>query len=110
MANRGKVDTMKKIFALVGILVLIYAFNLGAQVGGGDITMKNSFGNVIFSHDSHMQKNLSCQSCHPEPYVTSEKHQTVSMKKMEEGLSCGLCHNGKPAFSVKGSCTSCHKK
>ena len=32
------------------------------------------------------------------------------MKEMQKGKSCGACHNGKTAFSVKGDCTKCHKK
>ncbi len=105
---------MKKILFFTAVSILIVSFTIsisfGTKIAGRDITMKTSFGNVIFSHDTHMQKAISCQACHPEPYVTSDKHKTVTMKEMETGLSCGLCHNGKPAVSVKGSCTSCHKK
>jgi c(7)-type cytochrome triheme protein len=32
------------------------------------------------------------------------------MKQMQKGKSCGSCHNGKVAFSVKGECIKCHKK
>jgi c(7)-type cytochrome triheme protein len=32
------------------------------------------------------------------------------MKDMEQGKSCGACHDGKGAFSVKGDCAKCHKK
>ncbi len=32
------------------------------------------------------------------------------MKQMQQGKSCGACHNGKKAFSVKGDCVKCHKK
>jgi c(7)-type cytochrome triheme protein len=28
---------------------------------------------------------------------------------MEKGRSCGACHDGKAAFSVKANCASCHK-
>jgi c(7)-type cytochrome triheme protein len=31
------------------------------------------------------------------------------MKQMEKGKSCGACHDGKKAFSVKGECAKCHK-
>jgi len=105
---------LKKIlfFSVVSILILSLSIStsFGTKIAGRDITMKTSFGNVVFSHDTHVQKINSCQACHPEPYVTSEKHQTVTMQEMEKGLSCGLCHNGKSTFNVKGNCTSCHKK
>ncbi|MFA5180521.1 MAG: cytochrome c3 family protein [Syntrophales bacterium] len=101
----------KKPFVLtISILVIAFALTLGAQVGGGDIVMQNSFGEAAFSHERHAGKGLSCQQCHPEPYVTSEKHKTATMKEMDQGASCGLCHNGKLAFTVKGTCTTCHKK
>jgi c(7)-type cytochrome triheme protein len=32
------------------------------------------------------------------------------MKEMQKDKSCGSCHNGKTAFSVKGNCATCHKK
>jgi c(7)-type cytochrome triheme protein len=32
------------------------------------------------------------------------------MKQMEKGKSCGACHDGKKAFSVKGDCAKCHTK
>jgi len=32
------------------------------------------------------------------------------MKAMESGKSCGACHDGKTAFSVKGDCAKCHKQ
>ena len=101
---------MRRVLFLAITLILILVVNLAAKVGGGDVTMKNSFGNTVFSHDIHTQKKLSCQSCHPEPYLTAEKHQTITMKQMEQGQSCGLCHDGKQAFTVKGSCNVCHKR
>jgi c(7)-type cytochrome triheme protein len=102
---------LKKILILAGILSLVVAFAVGAQVGGGNITMKTSFGPVIFSHENHAAKGLSCQSCHPEHYLNVEGHKTVTMKEMEDNKSCGLCHNdGKRAFTVKANCNTCHKK
>jgi c(7)-type cytochrome triheme protein len=100
---------LKKILLFAGILFLAASFAVGATVGGGSITMKTSFGPVVFSHESHVARGLNCQSCHPEPYLTVEQHKTVTMKEMEDRKSCGLCHDGKQAFSVKGSCNSCHR-
>ena len=97
-------------FAFMPVFLMVFALTLGAQVGGGDIVMKNSGGDAAFSHERHAGKGLTCEQCHPEPYMTGEKHKTVTMKEMEQGASCGLCHNGKPVFTVKGNCTTCHKK
>jgi c(7)-type cytochrome triheme protein len=95
---------------LIPALLVAFALTLGAQVGGGDIIMKNSGGDTTFSHERHARKGLTCEQCHPEPYAMGEKHKTVTMKEMEKGASCGLCHNGKPVFTVKGNCTTCHNK
>lgn len=101
---------MKKIMIFLLILVVVCSFAVGARVGGGDISTKTSYGPVIFSHEKHAAKGLSCQQCHPELYMTVDQHKTVSMKEMEKGSSCGLCHDGKQAFTVKANCNTCHKK
>ena len=101
---------MKKILLFSIILVVICSVAVGAVVGGGDITMKSGFGPVIFSHDKHAAKGLSCQQCHPDLYVSGEQHKVVTMKDMEKGASCGLCHNDKKAFTVTANCITCHKK
>jgi len=65
-------------------------------------------GNIPFSHNNHT--NLyTCGECHPLIFKTSRSKNRISMKKMEAGSSCGSCHDGKTAFSVKANCASCHK-
>lgn len=82
-----------------------------AVVGGGDITMKNKGGDVAFSHEAHVNGvGLECRACHAGLYTSSRQHKMVSMKEMQKGKSCGACHNGKKAFSVKENCSNCHKK
>ena len=101
---------MKKILILACIMFLVASLAVSAQIGGGNITMKTSFGPVKFSHDKHASKGLSCQGCHPEHYLNVENHKTVTMKEMEDNKSCGLCHNDKQAFTVKANCNKCHKQ
>jgi len=68
-------------------------------------------GTVVFSHTIHLQKksrttsNLSCKTCHSS---TKEKNVHVTMAEMEQGKSCGACHNGSTAFAL-AACTRCHK-
>ncbi|MBI1920610.1 MAG: cytochrome c3 family protein [Geobacter sp.] len=83
-----------------------------AVVGGGDITLKGGkAGDVLFSHDVHVTDvGLGCKECHTKLYLNTKKHRHVTMKQMGMGKSCGACHNGKKAFSVKGDCGKCHKK
>ncbi len=65
-------------------------------------------GNVTFSHKFHTGL-YSCGDCHTSIFKTTRSTVKVSMKEMEGGKSCGGCHDGKAAFSVKEKCESCHK-
>lgn len=82
-----------------------------ASVGGGEITIPvKGAGPVIFSHESHVAgAGLKCQDCHAKLYLDVKQHKKVTMGEMEKGKSCGACHNGKTAFSVKNDCKSCHQ-
>ena len=62
-------------------------------------------GTVVFSHVKH---GTNCNECHPKLFIKKSNSNHVSMKAMEKGKSCGACHNGKKAFSVKGDCSRCH--
>lgn len=65
-------------------------------------------GNVNFSHKNHTGI-YSCGECHTKIFNTIRSKIKVSMKEMESGKSCGACHDGKTAFSVKEKCDSCHR-
>ena len=65
-------------------------------------------GNVAFSHKLHTGL-YTCADCHASLYKATRSKVKVSMKDMEAGKSCGGCHDGKTAFSVKEKCESCHK-
>lgn len=65
-------------------------------------------GNINFSHKNHTGI-YKCGECHPLIFKTSRSKTRVSMKEMEAGKSCGSCHDGKTAFTVKENCASCHK-
>lgn len=102
---------MRKLAALSACVLLVTAGVALAAVGGGDITLKNKGGDVVFSHETHVDgMQLACTACHEKLYLNTNQHTTVSMKKMQQGKSCGACHNGKKAFSVKSDCAKCHKK
>ena len=103
---------MKRIlfFSSIILFFLFSSLALG-RIGGGDIvfTPKKAKG-VVFTHDLHVKDlGLTCQKCHPSLYVTKEKDKPVTMAEMNQGRSCGACHNGKEAFIATGSCSKCHK-
>lgn len=93
---------------LVSWLVASIAF---AVVGGGEITFKmKDAGDVVFSHESHVGVHfLACTDCHTVPFTTRGQHIPVSMDQMAQGLSCGACHDGTRAFSVRENCQICHR-
>ena len=103
---------MRRTAAVVVGLIFITFVSAFAVVGGGDLTIKGGkAGNVVFSHDAHVSKvGLNCKDCHSKLYLDTKRHKKVTMKQMQQGKSCGSCHNGKEAFSVKGQCSKCHRK
>ena len=99
---------MRNIFVIV---LLLLATPVMATVGGGDIMLKNKGGDTLFSHEAHVAKvGLKCTKCHDKLFSNTKQHKKVTMKEMQRGKSCGACHNGKTAFSVRGDCIKCHKK
>lgn len=65
-------------------------------------------GNVTFSHKSHTGL-YKCGECHTKLFAAARSKKKVSMQEMEKGKSCGACHDGKTAFTVKENCATCHK-
>lgn len=101
---------MRKVLGILALLAMT-ALPAMAVVGGGEITLQNKGGTVVFSHERHVAGLAqACQACHPKLYVNTKQHKVVPMKAMQTGASCGACHNGAKAFSVKGNCAKCHTK
>lgn len=69
---------------------------------------EKSSGDVLFSHAFHTGL-YSCTDCHSSLYKTVRSTAKISMTEMEQGKSCGQCHDGKSAFSVAEKCEVCHK-
>lgn len=63
---------------------------------------------AIFSHSFHTQA-YTCKDCHTKTFPYRTVVGKVSMDDMAKGKSCGVCHNGKEAFSSNGDCARCHK-
>jgi c(7)-type cytochrome triheme protein len=99
------------VLSSIVLLLTTTAMPALATVGGGEITMKNKGGDVLFSHAAHVSgAGKKCTTCHPKLYTDVKQHKSVTMKAMQKGKSCGACHDGKEAFSVKDNCAKCHKK
>lgn len=65
-------------------------------------------GNVKFSHVSHLAM-YKCGECHTKLFAAARNNVKISMAEMEKGKSCGACHDGTIAFTVKENCATCHK-
>lgn len=102
---------MKTVFAFGIVLVLFMQSAVWAKIGGGDITFHvPGAANVLYSHDDHVGKfGLKCKQCHHLIYTTVAGHLKATMAEMQNGKSCGTCHNGKNAFDVRNNCAKCHK-
>ena len=66
-------------------------------------------GDSSFSHKLHADMSFNCRDCHSKLFVAGPNRTPRTMREMENGLSCGACHDGNTAFSVKGDCLKCHK-
>lgn len=66
-------------------------------------------GEATFSHAAHLAATKgACRSCHASRVIT-DRGRARSMAEMEQGQSCGACHNGTRSFAVSGNCERCHR-
>jgi c(7)-type cytochrome triheme protein len=66
---------------------------------------------VTFSHGSHVEyESNRCTGCHTKLFRILGPSPRFTHREMNDGGSCGACHDGKHAFDVraKESCISCH--
>lgn len=66
-------------------------------------------GESVFSHKLHLDLSYGCTDCHSKLFVAGPGRTYATMRDMENGISCGTCHDSKTAFSVKGDCQKCHR-
>ena len=98
-----------RIVMLLCLTALLPALSFAKETKDIPFNFKNAEP-VIFSHDLHLGKyNNNCRVCHNAIFNLRAKKK-FTMAEMEATKSCGACHDGKKAFSVKGDCAKCHKK
>ncbi|MDA8100299.1 MAG: multiheme c-type cytochrome [Nitrospiraceae bacterium] len=102
--------TTSLIVALAFLLVLpavVYAVPEGIQL----TWPAGAQGTVVFDGTVHAKKGLTCDACHINNFQTKKGADTLNMATLNREAFCGVCHNGKKAFSTKDSvsCKRCHK-
>jgi c(7)-type cytochrome triheme protein len=97
-------------FLVLALMLLLPAISPAKETKDVSFSFKNAEA-VIFSHDGHLAiyKN-NCRICHNAIFDLRKKAK-FTMADMEKTKSCGACHSGIKAFSVKDEkyCTKCHK-
>lgn len=61
---------------------------------------------VWFNHEKHMER-FSCKRCHSGIFPMKRQTLRITMAEIKKGLYCGVCHNGRVAFSYQ-RCEGCH--
>lgn len=75
----------------------------------GDIVfVEEDAGNVTFPHQAHLDMDFGCDTCHPDIFKPQRGANKATMEQMEQGESCGACHDGSTAFGVAEDCEACH--
>lgn len=73
-----------------------------------EVTFKvRETGVTRFSHTLHTGM-YKCGDCHNAIFTGGAGAKRFRMSDMEKGNSCGACHDGKTAFTVKENCDKCH--
>jgi c(7)-type cytochrome triheme protein len=100
---------MKKLgLVTLALLVLVVLASPGIAVGlSKTVEYKLTSGNVVF--DGTVHAKTKCNDCHATLFQMKKGGNPATMQDMEAGKSCGSCHNGTKAFSVK-NCAKCDKK
>lgn len=96
---------------LLAIALLAFPCLVAARWIEDIVTIENqAIGEVQFSHYQHLDAlGKDCVLCHNQIFnIVPAKNRAVSMKEMEQGKSCGSCHNGNAAFSLQENCENCH--
>jgi len=98
---------------------LLIGLVLGQSVQGegiGDVTFKRADAGgmeippAVFPHSMH-RIAYKCAACHDGLFPMKAGSSKFTMDAIQEGKSCGTCHNGKLAFaSTFATCPRCHRE
>ncbi len=102
-------------FSFVALLmVLAWGSQSAFALEYGDIVMDTTRASmekakvkaVVFPHWFHRIR-YKCKVCHEEIFVMKKGANSVSMRRIMNGETCGVCHNGQIAWESM-FCERCH--
>lgn len=104
---------LRTLFVLVGFF-LGMSCPLGALAvqSGKTLTWPGGGQGVVeFEGKEHAKKGYKCDACHPKLFQMKKGGAKMTMVSLNSGQYCGVCHNGRTAFSTDDSrkCHECHK-
>lgn len=62
---------------------------------------------VLYPHWLH-RIWFQCKVCHDDIFAMKRSANNISQANIVQGKQCGICHNGKMAFSANEQCEKCH--
>ena len=102
--------------ALLASSVLMLAGSVTASAEPGDLRFVRQAAGMddvpaaVFPHWIH-RMSYTCYACHDTPYKMKAGENLVTMDQIQNGQSCGACHDGKTAFiSNLSTCNRCHRE
>ncbi|HOJ43764.1 MAG TPA: cytochrome c3 family protein [Syntrophorhabdaceae bacterium] len=100
---------MKKVFIIVIAISFIFlAINLAISLVDNNMLIYGGGGQgkVIFDHQLHASKGITCKDCHLTLFDTHKK-ALFTMDEHFTDKKCFNCHDGKKTFN---ECNQCHRK
>jgi c(7)-type cytochrome triheme protein len=79
----------------------------GCHMAGNVLMKVTGAGPVTFSHAFHTGL-YRCADCHPKVFRLGYTRPRSTMLDMDQGKSCGACHNDYTAFTTREDCVRCH--
>jgi c(7)-type cytochrome triheme protein len=115
----GHAAYLKRWVAVAALMLAVasggVAEESGEPVEPGDIRFTRQAAGMddvppaTFPHWIHRMA-YTCYACHDTPFTMKTGANLVTMDQIQNGQSCGVCHDGKTAFvSNLTTCNRCHR-
>ena len=107
---------IRNLFVMMLFVLVLVTGGWASAVAGeyGDVTLETTRESmekagvkaVVFPHWFHRIR-YKCKVCHENIFIMKKGANNMSMRRIMEGESCGVCHNGLIAWEAL-YCERCH--